>query len=168
MCFENRMECVRKLYQRVRVMNVVAAIGALPLLAILLSSGCASSVVPQERGLVLWVDDRPDGNRDETRALHALGLQVVTASSNAQAADLLRTQRFELIISDIRRGEPEPPLAGLELPAVLRRVRADVPAVIYYVSEVEKPYTEEGQPVVSRPEQLLSLVQSHIAVPPRR
>lgn len=140
-------------------MNVVPAIRAISLLAILLSSGCAPGV-QSEHGQVLWVDDRPEGNRDETSALHELGLGVVTAVSNAQAVELFRTHRYALIICDIHRQDPEPSTAGLELPAALRRIRADLPPFIYYVGHVDRPYTEEGQPVISQAKELLQLVES--------
>ncbi len=140
-------------------MNVAPAVRAISLLAILLSSGCAAGV-QSGHGQVLWVDDQPEGNRDEIRALHELGLGVVTAVSNAQAVELFRAHRYAMIISDIRRQAPEARTAGLELPAALRRIRADLPPVIYYVGYVAQPYTEEGQPVVSQAKELLQLVEA--------
>jgi len=143
-------------------MNVAAVIRAASLLTFLLTSGCVSDVKPSERNKVLWVDDKPDGNREETAALRKSGLQVVAATSNAQAAELFRMHRYVLIISDIRREGTEPSTAGLELPALLRRIRADLPPVIYYVGHVERPYTDEGQPVVSKATELLQLVESRV------
>ncbi len=86
----------------------------------LLSAGCASGVAQPERGQVLWVDDRPAGGRREAGALQELGLQVTTATSNAQAVELFRQHRYALVISDIHRQDPEPSTAGLALPAALR------------------------------------------------
>jgi CheY-like chemotaxis protein len=146
-------------------MNVVPATRVTFLLAILMASACASDMSPPLRGQVLWVDDHPAGNREETAALHELGLQVVTASSNAQAAELFRAHRYVLIISDIRRGGTEPATAGLALPAELRRIRTDLPPVIYYVGRAEKAFTDEGQPVTSNSPELLRFVESRLPKP---
>ncbi len=146
-------------------MNVAATIRTTSLLATLLAWGCTPVVMAPERGQILWVDDQPGGNQEETNALRQLGLMVVTASTNAQAVELFRAHRYALIISDIRRGNAEPATAGLELPAALRQVRTDLPPVIYYVGRAERPYTDEGQPVVSEATALLQLVESRLPLP---
>jgi len=53
---------------------------------------------------VLWVDDRPEGNRYEMLALKEFGVDVTTARSTSEALDLLSRATFDLVISDMKRG----------------------------------------------------------------
>jgi CheY-like chemotaxis protein len=79
--------------------------------------------------IVLWVDDRPEGNHRERRIFRALGIRVVPVRSNSDAVMYARTKRVDLVISDIHRGDQE---TGLELPEHLRAIGVHAP-VIYYV-----------------------------------
>lgn len=81
---------------------------------------------------VLWVDDRPEGNRHETAALAKLQIEVLNARSTAEAEALIANDEegIDLVISDWeRRGDGAQ--AGLDL---LQRLRASHPGIplIYY------------------------------------
>jgi PleD family two-component response regulator len=69
--------------------------------------------------LILWVDDHPDNNRYERRALEALGVRFVLSTSTDDALDQLRRQTFDLIISDM--GRPPDPQAGYTRSSTLSR-----------------------------------------------
>ena len=84
---------------------------------------------------VLWVDDRPDGNRLETAALAHLQIEVVAVRSTdaalqAVAAD---SEGFDLVISDWER-PAEGPQAGLRLLQTLRAAGSAVPLVYYHAT----------------------------------
>src|SRR3954471_24877560 len=51
------------------------------------------------QGQLLWVDDRPENNTSEIRALEGLGLRVSTARTNAEAEQLAAAERFDAVIS---------------------------------------------------------------------
>lgn len=70
---------------------------------------------------VLWVDDKPEGNLLEMDSLRKLGLNIDTAVSSDQAEVFLKKRRYDLIITDLRRGTDDN--AGLRLiEAILQRI----------------------------------------------
>ena len=70
---------------------------------------------------VLWVDDLPENNTTEIATLQELGVQVATSTSTADALGRLRSDRFDLVISDWVRHEPDTPAAeGPRRPATAR------------------------------------------------
>lgn len=54
---------------------------------------------------ILWLDDNPQNNVSERRALSSLGLTVDTARTTNEALKMLSTSSYELIISDFSRIE---------------------------------------------------------------
>ena len=85
-----------------------------------------SSTKPKE---ALWVDDQPDNNEFEKRALTALGFAVQEVEDTETAMEKIRERRFDLIISDLSRpGDKE---AGVTLIRRLRDLGDDTPVIIY-------------------------------------
>ncbi|HAF53965.1 MAG TPA: response regulator receiver protein [Thauera sp.] len=88
-----------------------------------------------EQKRVLWVDDKPEGNRHEIAALAKLQIEVVTVRSTEEALARLDgdAEGFDLILSDW--GRPEPldgmPSAGLKLLHALA-ARPQRPPVVFY------------------------------------
>lgn len=121
-------------------------------------NAASESVIPNSPPRVLWVDDHPEGNREEIGALQQMGLFVETALSNLEAAERLRGRQYDLLISDIKRDQSESDLAGLDLPREAHPDRNRLPPVVYYVGTVISPRTADGYPVTNDPEQLLNLV----------
>lgn len=78
---------------------------------------------------VLWVDDHPENNQYERRALEALGIQVYEAKSTADALDLLARRPFDVVISDMGRGMDQ--RAGYTLLGELRKTDPRTPFLIY-------------------------------------
>jgi CheY-like chemotaxis protein len=114
---------------------------------------------------ILWVDDRPSNNRNETRMLRSFGALIAFAASTNEALRALQTgadqhQAFDIIISDISRDLPVvDPTAGLAMLPCVREAGFLQP-VIYYVG---RPDPAAGIPpgafgLTNRPDQLLHLV----------
>jgi len=81
------------------------------------------------RKRILWVDDRPENNTYERRALEPLGLEFTLALSTQEALDLLSKNRFAAIISDM--GRKEGPREGYALLEALRASDPHTPFFIY-------------------------------------
>jgi CheY-like chemotaxis protein len=81
------------------------------------------------RSAILWVDDRPNNNVYERKALEALGVSFVLATSTDEALDRVKKQRFDAIISDMSR--PPDQRAGYTLLEKLRASGNHTPFVIY-------------------------------------
>jgi CheY-like chemotaxis protein len=79
---------------------------------------------------VLWVDDKPRNNERERDAMAAFGVDFVLARSTAEAVDLLASNRFDLVVSDLHR--PDDPNAGITLLSHMRQRLGDrTPFVLY-------------------------------------
>jgi CheY-like chemotaxis protein len=114
------------------------------------------------QGQLLWVDDRPENNTSEIRALEGLGLRVSTARTNAEAEQLAAAGRFDAVISDIGRPPPEAASAGLELPRLLQTVGEPIP-LVFYVGHADADRTADGYPVVDTPSALITTLAPLLA-----
>jgi CheY-like chemotaxis protein len=89
-----------------------------------------------EQKRVLWVDNKPDGNRHEIGALAKLQIEVVTALSTEDALVRLDTdpEGFDLVLSDWDRPEALDgvPSAGLKLLRALAAHPRRVPVIFYH------------------------------------
>ena len=110
--------------------------GSLPLsmtgVALLQAQTRALIDLPEQQR-VLWVDERPDGNRFEAAALAKLQIEVVTARSTDEALQRIAadTEGFALVISDWER-TGEPAEAGLRLLARLPPAGLHCPLIFYH------------------------------------
>ena len=68
---------------------------------------------------VLWVDDRPENNLFERRALEALGMHLTLSKSTEDALHKTQLSHYDVIISDM--GRPPDPRAGYTLLDALRK-----------------------------------------------
>lgn len=57
------------------------------------------------RARILWVDDHPENNIPITDLLRRYGAVVDTARSNPEAEALLRTSRYDVVLSDVARDQ---------------------------------------------------------------
>jgi CheY-like chemotaxis protein len=78
---------------------------------------------------ILWVDDKPEGNIFERQSLEALGMTCVLARSTSEAIRVFDEQRFDVILSDVKR--PEGDRAGFDLLTDLRRGGVKTPFIFY-------------------------------------
>lgn len=83
----------------------------------------------KDRKLVLWVDDRPDNNVIERKAMAPYNIEFVLARSTGEALAELRRRRFDAIISDM--GRPPDSRAGYTLLDALRGSGDETPYFIY-------------------------------------
>lgn len=110
-----------------------------------------------QRAKILWVDDVPDNNFNEIKMLHQLRTDVTTARSTDEAVALMEKQTFDIVLSDLKRGDDD--LAGLTMLGRLKDSHPGLP-VIFYVGEYDPA---RGTPpfafgLTNRPDEMLHLV----------
>jgi CheY-like chemotaxis protein len=115
---------------------------------------------------ILWVDDHPSNNRNESRMLRSCGALITFACTTEEArgainAANIEARPFDLVLSDISRDLPKPPNshAGIDMMASLRRDGTMVP-IIFYVGVLN---ADAGIPagafgITNRPDILLTTV----------
>jgi CheY-like chemotaxis protein len=120
---------------------------------------------------ILWVDDRPSNNRNESRMLRSFGASITVACTTDEACDAIKAANvearpFDLVLSDISRDLP-PPLnarGGLDMLTTFRADRITLP-VIFYVGVFDRGAgTPDGAfGITRRPDILLTLVGDALA-----
>ncbi len=113
---------------------------------------------------ILWVDDSPDNNIWERRALESYGVRFSLARDTDTAERLLFTGRFAAIISDM--GRPGDRKAGLTLLDRVRKKDADTPFFLYTSERVARawPLSElsGAQGITADPDALVQMVVAAI------
>jgi DNA-binding response OmpR family regulator len=94
---------------------------------------------PDVIGRVLWVDDHPQNNIYEKQFFEARRIAVHTTRTSADALRLLSMYDYDIVISDMGRGEDR--LAGLKLVEQMRALEDETPLIIYTV----RPDGEDDQ-----------------------
>jgi len=114
---------------------------------------------------VLWVDDRPENNVYERRALEALGMRFTLSTSTEDALYKTELSSYDAIISDM--GRPPDPRAGYTLLDALRKQGDRTPFIIYAGSNKPEHKAEAREHgalgSTNRPQELFQLVLSAIA-----
>src|SRR5690349_410403 len=117
---------------------------------------------------VLVVDDEPDIRELLELTVVRMGLDVATVGSVAEAKERLKTERFDLCLTDMRLGDGE----GLDLVRHIAVQAADVPVAVitaYGSAENAVAALKAGAfDYVSKPvglEQLRALVKSALSLP---
>jgi eukaryotic-like serine/threonine-protein kinase len=106
---------------------------------------------------ILWVDDRPEGNRYEILLLESLGIEVVTATSTREAQQKIETERWDLVLSDLNREQN--PTEGLQLLHWLREQGRRLPVVYYTMPPTALPERPPGSfGMTTQPDELVHLV----------
>lgn len=113
-----------------------------------------------EGARLLWVDDIPAGIVKESRLLEDAGALITRALSSIEAFDKLDRQNFDLVISDIKRGEE--PEAGITFANDLSQ-RPNAPPLIFYVGNVQPTPVQHAFGITARPDVLLHLVLDVLA-----
>ena len=109
---------------------------------------------------ILWVDDCPENNVYERKALEKYGISFHIALSTEQALHLLETNRFSLIISDM--GRKEGSFEGYTLLDKVRKINNNIPFLFYTGLKNEEHIKETilhgGQGITNDPRELVDLV----------
>lgn len=79
---------------------------------------------------ILWVDDIPENNENEQRMFLQLNVEIDEATHTEQALEMLNKNKYDLIISDMARGDDK--TAGLTLLTKLKN-KKNMPPLILYV-----------------------------------
>ena len=113
---------------------------------------------------ILWVDDRPENNVYERQAFEEQGLHFKLALSTEEALQILKHEKFAVIISDM--GRKEGPEEGYVLLDELRKSGNKTPFVIYAGSnlpEHKKMARERGAiGSTNRAQELFQLVMGAV------
>jgi CheY-like chemotaxis protein len=104
---------------------------------------------------LLWVDDHPELIVRESKVLEKVGAQITRVTSSNDAFSKIEQCNYDLVLSDIRRGDDAN--AGIAFGQSLV-LRADAPPLIFYVGDVEKPTPEIAFGITNNPSELLHLV----------
>lgn len=119
---------------------------------------------------ILWVDDHPSDNRNESRMLRSFGAMTTFACTTEEALTALRDAHeqkrpFHMILSDISRDYPTPnPRAGVDMLPRLADAGTHLP-VVFYVGRLDPT---AGVPagafgITNRPDELLNLTLDALA-----
>jgi CheY-like chemotaxis protein len=104
---------------------------------------------------LLWIDDRPDNNRNEIKLFEDGGARVDTRVTSAEAEAAILQVTFDLIVSDIdREGSAT---EGLRFADELFQHR-NSPPLIFYVGRASKPVPTSAFGIADRPDELVHLV----------
>ncbi len=109
-----------------------------------------------QRAQILWLDDTPDNNRNERKMFTELHTQIEIARTPEEARNFLKREQFDLIISDMARGDD--PTAGLKFLKEYRKETSPAPVVFYIgVIDPSKGVPAGAFGITNRPDELLHL-----------
>ena len=113
---------------------------------------------------ILWVDDKPENNYLEMQALSALGLRIRTATTTEVAIADIRTTDFDVVISDMKRGDNEE--AGYDLLGLILTLPRVPPLIFYTRSKLDfQVATTRGAfGIATKASDLVLLVRTAVAV----
>ncbi|MDH0729825.1 response regulator [Pseudomonas sichuanensis] len=119
-----------------------------------------ASTLSLDETTILWVDDNPQNQEYERKALGAIGINFVIAKNTQEAASLLANRRFNVVITDFKRADD--PQGGYTLLDEVKRLPNPPPLIIYTGStspELEAEARRHGAYAqTNMPQKLFSLV----------
>ncbi len=122
------------------------------------------NTVSKTSNTILWVDDNPDNNKYEREAFEALGFQFNLALSTNEALELLKSNTYAAVLSDM--GRVEGPQEGYALLKQIRQSDKETPFIIYASSNLleHKIMAQErgAQGSTNRADELIDLVTTHV------
>lgn len=126
---------------------------------------------PDAVATILWVDDHPSNNRLQIDEFKQDGIAVHLAETTEDALNLVSMNRYDLVISDLGRGEDR--LAGLKMIQAMRQRGRTAPVVIYTVRPKDRAGIQAQQQLVAdagatdlavTPQEVRSKVRGRLAV----
>ena len=104
----------------------------------------------------LWIDDHPENNLNEQSMFRQLKVKIQIAESTEKALDILNNHHFDLVISDMGRGDES--TAGLKFLEQFRKEDKTTPVIFYIgVFDPEKGVPAQAFGITNRPDELLHL-----------
>lgn len=83
---------------------------------------------------ILWVDDHSENNTDLIQKFEKSNITIKLVYTNAEALALIKNNKFDLVISDIKR-DKEGDIAGLNLFHSIRQIQETIP-FIFFINQV--------------------------------
>lgn len=128
-------------------------------------SALAIGEPPGAVGRILWVDDHPDNNLQERDYFAGRDIAVYPVTNTEEALLLLSLYRYQLVITDMGRGQDS--LAGLKLLQEIRHRGLDTPVLLYTIltsgAQHQLVLDNGGQGIAEAPEQLYDLALPLVA-----
>lgn len=110
----------------------------------------------------LWVDDFPENNLNERQMFQQLGAVIDLSKGTDDALEVLSRAEYDLVISDMVRGDSS--TAGLDLLMRLRANRNRTPLIFYLgVIDETKGVPAGAFGLTNRPDELLHLTLDLLA-----
>jgi hypothetical protein len=120
--------------------------------------------IKSSKNRIIWVDDRPENNIYERKAFEAQGIEFSLALSTDEALELMESNEYVAIISDM--GRKEGTQEGYKLLEEVRNLGDDTPFFIYAGSrspEHKKMAKERGaQGTTNRADELYKMVMDTV------
>jgi CheY-like chemotaxis protein len=113
---------------------------------------------------LLWVDDHPDNNVEETLMLTGLGVAITQATSTEAALRYLDKSSFDLLITDLGRGDD--PVAGVDLIERLAATNHRPSVIVYTLDPGDRgplAIDRGAEAVLETPGELLEAILSRLA-----
>jgi DNA-binding response OmpR family regulator len=96
---------------------------------------------------VLWVDDNPSNNRLEVEYFKRRKIAVHLVESTEDALKLLQMNHYQLVLSDLGRGDDR--LAGLKLIQAMKQQSIMAPVIIYTIRPDDRASQQAQQRMVA-------------------
>lgn len=95
-----------------------------------------------KRNRILWVDDYPSNNESVVNLFEDKGIQFDIALTTKQGLELYKSELYDLIITDMGRGDESD--AGLTLLKELRLLHCQIPIIVYTSRRAIDTYGDEA------------------------
>ncbi|APR84094.1 sigma-54 dependent DNA-binding response regulator [Minicystis rosea] len=129
----------------------------------------AAAELPAERPRILVIDDEPDIRETLDMVLALAGYEVSTAASGISAIERMKTEHFDLVITDLRM----PGLSGIDTVEALRKLDPGLAVIVVsgYASEdaTARCLAQGALCVMNKPfqlDELLQVVKDALPPPP--
>lgn len=90
--------------------------------------------MPSDKRKILWVDDEIDLLKSHILYLSSRNYEVTSATNGPDALELIRNQRFDLVLLD----EQMPVMEGLEVLKQIKEIRSELPVIMVTKNEAEE------------------------------
>jgi CheY-like chemotaxis protein len=131
------------------------------------AAAAVAQAIPRRFTRVLWIDDEPQNNVEETLMLTELGFGITNLMSVAEAEPFLRSGGFDLVISSMTQKDDGS--AGLKVVELAKASKGHPRVIIYRMKQDDRSELAKNagaSDVVTTPVDLLRAVRKAIAAGP--